>query len=93
MFAARNSSAFDLGGEQNPPSVLGHLYVVELRPAVLLDADRGAEKHLGRLESLGTHRLPPVDVTGMPRFEGPAQLWVVGQADGVGDQGVIVDYL
>jgi hypothetical protein len=54
-------------GEEDAPAIVGHLHVVEVRPAVGLDADRRAQVDVVRLEALRAHLLPPVDEVRLPR--------------------------
>ena len=89
--AERDGAAFDRGGEQDAPAVFRHVDEAELGPALAADADGGAQVDRGVLEALRPHRLPPVDVAGMPGFQRLADAQVLGEADIVRDQAVIVD--
>ena len=79
------------GREQNAPAVFRHANEVELRPTLAADADGGAQIDRAVLEPFRPHRLPPVDVAGMPGLQRLADAQILGQADVVGDQAVIVD--
>ena len=91
--AERNLAAFLLRREQNAPAVFRHLHVVELRPALRIDRDRGAQIDQRLLEAFRAHVLPPVDVAGMPALQRAQHLPVLGQTDVVGDLGRVVDVL
>ncbi|MGF6877471.1 hypothetical protein OKW35_006950 [Paraburkholderia sp. MM5477-R1] len=45
--------------EENAPAVLGHLHVVEVRPAARIDADRGAQIHVVTVRAFRAHVAPP----------------------------------
>ena len=66
----------DRGRQEDAPSVVGHLHVVELRPALGIDADGGAQIDQRLLEPLRPHVLPPVDVAGMPGLQRAAHALV-----------------
>ena len=67
-------------GEEDAPAVVGHLHVVEVRPAVGLDADRRAQEDVVRLEARRPHLLPPADEVRLPGLERALELLVVGEA-------------
>ena len=77
--------------QQNAPAVFGHLHVVELGPALGVDADGGAQVDLGGLEPFRTHGLPPVEIARVPLLQRLQHALVVHQADVVGDLGRVVD--
>ncbi len=79
------------GGEQDAPAVFGHSHVVEFCPALGIDADRRAQVHVRRLEAFGPHGHPPVDVSGMPLFQGLQHALIVAKTDIVRNLGGIVD--
>ncbi len=72
-------------GEEDPPAVVRHLHVVEVCPAVGLDADGSAKEDVVPLEAEGPHVLPPRDEVRLPRFERALQLLVVREVDVVRD--------
>ena len=75
-----------IGGlEEDAPAVVGHLHVVEVRPAVRLDADRRAQVNVLLLEAVGTHLAPPVEVVGQPLFQRALEPLVFRQVDVVRD--------
>ena len=48
LVVAEIDFALAVGGrEENPPAVVGHLHVVEMRPAARMNADGGAQIHIG----------------------------------------------
>jgi hypothetical protein len=77
--------------QQNAPAVLGHLHVVELGPALGVDADGGAQIHVGSLEPFRPHGHPPVDVARMPLLQRLQHTLIVLQPDVVGDLGRVID--
>src|SRR5215470_7085221 len=78
-------------GEEQPPAVLRHLDVVELRPALRVDAHGGPEIDVLGLEAVGAHLHPPVEELRMPLLERALQAAVVGEADVVRDALAVVD--
>ena len=89
--AERDGAAFDLRRQQDAPAVFRHANEIELGPALAADADGGAQIDRAVLEALRPHRLPPVDVAGVPGLQRLADAQIVGEADIVRDQAVIVD--
>ncbi len=79
------------GGEENAPAVVRHPHVVEVRPALGLDADRGAQVHVHRLRLFGAHFAPPLEVPRLPVLERALQRPVARQVDVVRDALVVVD--
>src|SRR5579859_7680349 len=72
--------------EEDAPAILGQLYVLEVRPAFRIDADRSAHVHLVIiLEALRPHVAPPLDVLRLPVLERALQTLVARQADVVRD--------
>src|SRR5438552_5933735 len=78
-------------GEEQAPAVLGHLDVVELRPALRIDAHGGPEVDVLRLEAVRAHLHPPVEELRMPFLERALKPAVVGEADVVRDALAVVD--
>src|SRR5262249_25599193 len=74
-----------LGLEEDAPAILGHLDVVEVRPAFGLDGDGGAQVDVALLPADRAHLLPPVDEVGLPRLERALQPLVAGEVDVVRD--------
>ena len=72
-------------GQEDAPAVVGHLHVVEVRPAVAVHADRGPQVHLVRVEVGRPGVLPPLDVVRLPALEGALQALVGGEVDVVRD--------
>ena len=89
--AERNLAALLLRRQQNAPAVFGHLHVIELRPALGIDRDGGAQINQRVLEALRPHVHPPVDVARMPALERAQHLPVFGEIDVVRDLGRVVD--
>ncbi len=69
MRTERNFAFLGLRREQDAPLVVGHLDVIEFRPALRIDADCGAQIDQRLLKAVRPHVVPPVDVTGMPFLE------------------------
>src|SRR6476619_1805507 len=78
-------------GQEDAPPILRHLHVVEVRPALLSDRNRGTQIHRVVLERDGSEFLPPLDELRLPRLERTLQTSVTGKIDVVGDLGVDVD--
>lgn len=55
--------------EEDAPAVLGHLDVVEVRPALRIDAGGGAQVDVEAVRAVGAHVLPPLQVVGLPALE------------------------
>src|SRR5207248_9575983 len=68
------------------PSGSWHAHVVEMRPAVGFDRDRGAQVHLMRLETVGADFLPPLEEIRLPLLERALQPAVGAEIDVVGDR-------
>ena len=74
-----------LGVEEDAPAILRHADEVEVRPAIRLHADRRAQVHLMRLETLRPHFLPPGEEVRLPLLEGALQAPVRAEVDVVRD--------
>lgn|GEM_PF-6377675 len=59
MVAEMNLAAGFSGIQEDPPAVIRHLYVAELRPALRIDADRGAQVDVETLAAFRPHVVPP----------------------------------
>ena len=77
-------------GQEDPPAVLLHRHVVEVRPPVAAHGDRRAQ-----VDVLGRQRraqgLPPVEELRLPPLQRPLQAPVVGEVDVVRDPLGVVD--
>jgi hypothetical protein len=93
MGAERNLAVFDLRREQDAPAVFRHADIVEHRPALRIDADRGAQIDQRLLKAVRAHVLPPVDVTGVPFLQRALDAGVALEADIVGDEAAVIDLL
>ncbi len=72
--------------EEDPPAVVGQLHVLEVRPALRVDAHRRPQIHLVvMLEPLRPHIGPPLQVFRLPMLECPLQALVARQVDVVGN--------
>ena len=71
--------------QEDAPAVVAHLHVVEVRPALRVDARRGAQVDLVVGRALGADVVPPVDEVRLPLLERALQRAVVGEVDVVGD--------
>src|SRR4029079_11329157 len=74
-----------LGLEEDAPAIVGHLDVVEVRPAVGRDRHCGAQVDVAVLPANRPHLLPPVAEVGLPGFERALQALVAAEVDVVGD--------
>ncbi len=79
------------GREEDAPAVVGHLHVVEMRPALGLDADRGAQVHVGRRRAFRPHVGPPVQELGLPVLERALQRLVAREVHVVRDLLAVID--
>ena len=77
--------------DEDAPAVIRHLDEAVMRPAVGLDADRGAEVDVEIPGPLGAELVPPVEEPGLPGFQRALEAPVVGEVDIVGDPLVVVD--
>ena len=81
------------GVEEDAPPVVAHLHVIEMRPALRVHADRGAQVHVEVGRAVGADLVPPIDEVGLPLLEGALQRAVIAEVDivrdlvGVGDGG------
>src|SRR5262245_41943130 len=93
MVAERNFAILLGGREQNAPAIIGHLYVVELGPALGIDRHRGAQIDERLLEAVRPHAHPPVNIAGMPALERTQHLAILDEIDVVRNLGRIIDGL
>ena len=77
--------------EEDAPAIVGHLDVIEVRPALRLDADRRAQVDVGLAGAFGPHVAPPVQELGLPVLERALQRLVAGKVDVVGDLLAVID--
>ncbi len=77
--------------EEDAPAVVGHLDVAELRPALRIDADRGAQVDVEVARAVGAHVVPPAQEVGLPLLERALQRAVAAEVDVVGDLFAVVD--
>ncbi len=91
MFTERNPAVFLRRGQKDTPAVIRHFDVIEMRPAIGLDADRGPQIDVVIDGAFGAQILPPVEKAGLPGFQRPLQAAVVGQIDIVWNAGVQID--
>src|SRR5436190_1325400 len=66
-------------GEEDPPAILGHADVVEVRPAARIDRHGGAQIDRVLLEALRAHLAPPGEEVRLPLLERALQALVGGQ--------------
>jgi hypothetical protein len=78
-------------GEEDAPAVVGHLDRAIGRPA--LGVDRGCRAQVDVIveETVGSHLTPPVEVMGLPGFEGALQAPVLVKIDVVRNQRLVID--
>ena len=77
--------------EENSPAIVGHFHVIEMRPAVAIDADRGAQIRLPILGAFRSHLAPPVEEARLPALQRALQGPVARQVDVVGNALGVVD--
>src|SRR5262245_15319031 len=89
---AESDRATGLGlRQEDAPAVIRHSDVSELRPALGVDADRSPQIHVARLETVGSHVLPPLEELGLPILERALQPTVAAEVDVVRNPLEIVD--
>src|SRR5205085_10016857 len=71
--------------KENAPTIFGHADIVELGPALGIDAVRGAQIDQRFLEAFRPHVVPPVEIAGMPSLQRLEHLAVLGEVDVVRD--------
>src|SRR4030095_15378923 len=77
--------------KENAPAIFGHADIVELGPALGIDAHGGAQVHQRLLETFRPHVVPPVEIAGMPSLQRLEHLAVLGEVHVVGDLGRVID--
>ena len=78
-------------GKKNPPAVVRHLHVAEIRPPVALHADRRAQVDLVAPRPFRAQLPPPTQVPRLPRFQGALQPAVVRQTYVIGYALAVID--
>src|SRR5437773_1582482 len=78
-------------GEEDAPTVVGHLHRAVMCPALRVRADRRAQIDVGVCEVIRSELLPPVEKARLPVLERALQRPVVREIDIVGDPLGIVD--
>ncbi len=77
--------------EEDAPAVVAHLHVVEVGPALRVDAGGGAQVDVVVGRALRADVVPPVDEVRLPLLERALQRAVVGEVDVVRDLLRVVD--
>jgi len=77
--------------QKDAPTVVGHLDVSELGPALGIDAGGCPEIDIEILAAVRPHVLPPGQVVGLPLLERTLQRAVFAQVDVVGDLVAVID--
>src|ERR1700731_1714286 len=86
LVLAEGNPAIGFGiGEENSPSVVGHLHVSKLRPALSVGRDRGAQIYVATLKTLRAHLAPPIEKAGLPGLERSLQPAIIGETHVVGN--------
>ena len=67
--------------EEDAPTVVRHLHMAELRPALRVDADGGSQIDIEVLRSVWAHVAPPLQKIGLPLLKRPLQRAVLAQVD------------
>src|SRR4029079_15286263 len=83
--------AFHLGRQQHAPTVFWHANVIELGPALRVNADCSTEINQRLLKAFGPHIVPPVEIAGMPFFKSALDAYILPEGDIVWNHAVIVD--
>ncbi len=91
MAAERDLAVLLRRRQQDAPAVFRHPHIVELRPALGIDRDRGAQIDHRLLEAFRSHVAPPVEVAGVPALQRAQDAAILGQADIVRDLARVVD--
>jgi hypothetical protein len=91
VVSTRDGSVLHGVGEEDSPAIVRHLHVVEVRPALRIDAGGGTQVHVVVRRAFGAHVFPPVDVVGLPGLERALQLLVVREVDVIRDLVVVDD--
>ena len=91
MFTAGDFALLHFRSQQNTPAVFGHFDIVELGPAFRVHRHRRAQIHHGFLKIPRDEPVPPVNIAGMPFFQGFQHLAVARQSDIIGNAGVVID--
>ena len=79
------------GIQKNAPPILRHLHEIEMRPAFVIDADRGSQIDVVIARAMRAHIVPPVEERGLPMLERALQHAVLAEADVVRDLFAVVD--
>src|SRR5208337_1310471 len=66
VLAERNPAIGLRLGEENPPPIVRHLDVTELRPALRVGRSRRPQIDIAALESFRPHLAPPLQEPGLP---------------------------
>ena len=90
--SAGNRAPLRFRREQDAPAIVGHLDMAELGPAARIDADCGAQVHLGLLVALRPHVLPPIQIVRPPGFKRALELLVGREVDVVRNDVVVADF-
>src|SRR2546423_1846685 len=77
----RNLADLLLLSEENAPAVIRHLHIIEFCPALRIDRHCRAQIDERLLKALRPHRLPPIEVAGMPALERAQHRAILGQTD------------
>ena len=89
MLAERDAAVGFAVGQEDAPSVLLERDVAEMRPAVAVGADRGAQIDVAR-DEIRTEVAPPLHEAWLPGLERALQAPVAAQVDVVGDAIAVV---
>ena len=79
------------GIHEHAPTVVAHLDVAKLGPALRVHAHGGTQVHVHVGGAFRAHVIPPVDEVGLPLLQGALQGAVFRQVDVVGDFFAVVD--
>src|SRR5262249_17075863 len=59
--------------EEDAPAIVGHFQVVEVRPAIAIHADGGAEIHVVAAGAVRSHLAPPAEKSRLPALQRPLE--------------------
>ena len=91
MLAEIHLARLVLRRQQHAPAIFRHADVIELGPALRIDAHGGAQIDQRFLKAFRPHIVPPVEIAGMPAFQRLEHLPILGEIHVVGNLGGVVD--
>src|SRR5580700_3324008 len=77
--------------QEDSPAIVRHAHVAISRPALGVHRSRGAQVHVGDLETLGAKLFPPLQEVRLPMFQRALQRAVRAEIDVVRDAVLVID--